>query len=47
MAKNTIKKNAYRYPKQFYASIEQTNPSELIKKKRIPIIGIIVKRLWR
>ena len=36
LAKNTMKKNASRYPKQFYATVEQTNPAELIKKKRTP-----------
>lgn len=36
LAKNTMKKNASRYPKQFHATIEQTNPAELIKRKRTP-----------
>ena len=34
LAKNTMKKNASRYPKQFYATVEKTNPAELIKKKK-------------
>ena len=36
LAKNIMKKNAYRYPKRFHATIEQTNPSDLIKRKRTP-----------
>ena len=32
LAKKT-KKNASRYPKRFHATIEQTNPAELIKRK--------------
>ena len=36
LAKNTIRKNASRYPKRFHATIERTNPAELIKRKRTP-----------
>ena len=36
LAKTIMKKNASRYPKRFHATIEQTNPAELIKKKRTP-----------
>ena len=36
LAKNIIRKNASRYPKRFHATIEQTNPAELIKRKKTP-----------
>ena len=36
LAKKTMKKNASRYPKRFHATIERTNPAELIRRKRTP-----------
>ena len=33
LAKNTIRKNASRYPKLFHSTIEKTNPSKLIRKR--------------